>query len=274
MTRAGGAATVGTTDLPCRERTYDGSPGRCIEGVVTRLAALALLASTLATTSCWYHIDDHCPGCTVLSERAPDPPRLRADSPATVLLVHGAFGFGDEWDQVVPALRKHNIDFVAWSWGGPWRSPPKSMARFASALQGLIDTLPPSVRELIVIAHSAGGGLIENAARRVRVPAGHTLRVMAIAPARVNLSAARDGRFSDEAMAQTVSLSQPPLTPVPPHVAIEEYLTDDAPAAGAPDAGEPGEPRLRRIYLGAAVGHNESVPLVALPAIEELARRR
>src|SRR4051812_5183884 len=104
------------------------------------MRAAVLIAVVAATSSgCWQHIDDHCPGCTILSERAPDLPWLRDDSPATVFLVHGAFGFGPEWDDVVAALKKEKIDFVAWSWRGPWRSPSISTARFAAVLQGLLD---------------------------------------------------------------------------------------------------------------------------------------
>ena len=227
------------------------------------------ITALLALPGCWSHIDDHCRGCTVLSERAPDLPQLRGDGPAAVLLVHGAFGFGDEWDAVVDALRKANLEFVAWSWSGPWRSPPRSTARFATALQRMLDALPAAVPELVVIAHSAGGALIENAARRVRVPDGHRLRVLAVAPARSNLSASRDPRFSDDAMGQSLVFSQRTLTRVPPGVSIEEYLTEDQPAVA-----EPVEPGFSRSYLGARVDHNGSVPLVVLPVVEQLAHRR
>jgi pimeloyl-ACP methyl ester carboxylesterase len=233
-----------------------------------RSRLIAAVVAALSPSGCWQHIDDHCPGCTVLSERAPDLPRLREDTPATVLLVHGAFGFGDEWDAVVAALQKGGIDFVAWSWRGPWRSPSRSAARFTAVLQGMLDALPAGVTELLVIAHSAGGALAENAVPRVRVPEGKRLRVLAIEPARANLSAPRDRRFSDQALAQTLSVGQRPLDPVPPRVSVEEYFADDAPSA--PRADEPG---FHRVFLGAHVDHNEAVRLVALPAVERMGER-
>lgn len=235
---------------------------------MSRIAlAVTLAAVTLAGAGCRTHIEDHCPGCTILSERAPDLPRLRADTPATVLLVHGAFGFGPEWDEVVAALQKTPIEFYAWSWGGPWNGPSRATARFAAVLQGLLDTQPRSVHELVVMAHSAGGALIHNAARLVRVPEGKHLRVLSIDAAQANLSAARDRRFSDEALAQTLVVSQRPLGPLPPRVSIEEFLTDDEPPPGQRPADEPG---VRRVYLGAGVTHSESVPLSVLPVIREL----
>jgi hypothetical protein len=141
----------------------------------------------------------------------------------------------------------------------------------------MLDALPAAVPELVVIAHSAGGALIENAARRVRVPEGHRLRVLAIAPARSNLSASRDPRFSDDAMGQTLVFSQRTLTRLPPAVSIEEYLTEDQPVethSQASGGGERVEAGFSRSYLGARVDHNGSVALVALPIVEQLSHRR
>ncbi len=239
--------------------------------LATPLVAALVAVVAFTGAGCRTYMADHCPGCTVLSERAPDLPRLRSDTPATVVLVHGAFGFGPEWDEVVAALRKADIDFVSWSWDGPWRSQPRSTARFAAVLQGLLDAQPPGVPEVVVIAHSAGGALVDNAARRVRVPEGRRLRVLAIAPAQANLSASIDRRFSDEALAQTLVVTQPPLPPVPPRVTVEIYHTDDEPPPGARPPDEQG---VRRSYLGDAVGHDESVRVVALPVVEALSSRR
>ena len=74
----------------------------------TRIAATLWLA--LAAAGCWNAVDAHCPGCAVVSERAPRLPSLPPDTRAVVIIVHGAFGFGDEWREVVDTVRARPQD--------------------------------------------------------------------------------------------------------------------------------------------------------------------
>jgi pimeloyl-ACP methyl ester carboxylesterase len=149
-----------------------------------------------------------------------------------VVLVHGAFGFGKEWDPVLARLERDHVDFVVYEWKGPWSGIGVRVDELAPVLQELVDDGGPRLRELVVIGHSAGGVIADYAARRLRVPPRLRVRVASIA--------APD------------YLKVMPVPPLPPRVSVDEYLDgarDDAPVR------EPGE---RRILLG-RVGHDRSL---------------
>src|SRR5205085_1150333 len=120
---------------------------------------------------------EHCPGCTILTSDSLSAPR--ASGRALVVLVGGAFGFGDEWDPVVAELRAERREFVVFAWPGPWRARNANANALASLLQRALAA--PSLERLLVLAHSAGGQLAGWAVRQLDVPPGKMVLLASIA---------------------------------------------------------------------------------------------
>jgi pimeloyl-ACP methyl ester carboxylesterase len=231
----------------------------------TRIVLALWLA--LAAAGCWNAVDAHCPRCAIVSERAPSLPPLGAGTRAVVILVHGAFGFGDEWRAVVDAVRaRPHTALVAFAWGGPWtRKPSLAAEALRHLVQRAVDEAPPRA-EILVIAHSAGGALASYVGERLRVPASRRVRILSIAaPAGMNLAPYRPAREVDTPLGFAVGGEQAPPGPIARGVDYVEYVTDDPPARPAPS-----RPGVRRVYLGRRVGHTESVGVAALPVVRAL----
>ena len=197
--------------------------------------ALALLLAA-GGAGCWNAVDAHCPGCAIVSERAPVLPSVRRDARAVVILVHGAFGFGDEWREVVAAVRaRPRTQLFAFAWSGPFtRNPSLAAEALRRVLQRAVDEAP-SAAEILVIAHSAGGALASYAGERLLVPPGRRVRILSIAaPEGMNLAPYRPARDVDTPLGFAVGGEQPPLGPIAPGVDYTEYLTADAPAHPTP----------------------------------------
>jgi pimeloyl-ACP methyl ester carboxylesterase len=231
----------------------------------TRLAVTLSLALLIA--GCWNAVDVHCPRCVVVSERAPALPAVRPDTRAVVILVHGAFGFGDEWRAVIDAVRaRPRTALMAFSWGGPWtRKPSLAAEALRRLVQRAVDEAPPGA-EILVIAHSAGGALASYAGERLRVPPGRRVRIISIAaPEGMNLAPYRPARDVDTPLGFAVGGEQAPPGPIARGVDYVEYVTADPPPHPAPlRAG------VRRVYLGRHVGHTESVRVAALALVRAL----
>jgi pimeloyl-ACP methyl ester carboxylesterase len=234
----------------------------------TRIAAtLAAAVALAAAGGCWNAVDAHCPRCVIVSERAPLFVAVRPDTRAVVILVHGAFGFGDEWREVVDTVRaRPKTALMAFSWGGPWtRNPDLAAEALRRLVQRAIDEAPPGA-QIVVIAHSAGGALASYAAERLHVPPGRRVRVLSIAaPEGMNLAPYRPEREVDTPLGFAVGGEQARPGPIAPGVDYVEYETADAPPH--PAIARPG---VRRVYLGARVGHTESVHVAALPVVRGL----
>jgi len=241
----------------------------------TRIAAtLALGCALAAAGGCWNAVETHCPRCAIVSERseavggrAPLLPPLRPDTRAVVILVHGAFGFGDEWREVVDAVRaRPKTALMAFSWGGPWtRKPTLAAAALRRLVQRAVDDAPPGA-QVLVIAHSAGGALASYAAERLHVPPGRRVRILSIAaPEGMSFEPYRPDRAVDTPLGFAVGGEQRAPGPIAPGVDYVEYETADPPAHPAP-----ARPGARRVYLGARVGHTESVRVAALPVVRAL----
>jgi pimeloyl-ACP methyl ester carboxylesterase len=226
----------------------------------------ACLAALLAACGCQYDVADHCAGCAVVEQARPVLPPLRREARALVILVPGGFGFGDEWDKVVPLLRaRRDIDFFVFWWRGPWKELSRMAAHLERVMQASIDRLPPGV-EVLVLAHSAGAAMAESAARGITVAPGRKVRVAAIAaPADVDLSPWTPEEKVNTPLGFAVGGTQRARRAPAAGVEIVEYLTEDRPRE------EPRDGR-RRVYLGANAGHNRSVELVCRPLIAELLR--
>lgn len=250
-----------------------------IPSMLRRVFALALV---LGTSGCWSYLEDHCPGCTVIEHTRPGAPPIPAGAHTLVVLVHGAFGFGDEWDPVVAALRAQpGFAFFAYRWPGPWAGTPRRAVALAQTLQAALDTSPPSVTEVIVLAHSAGGMIAHYAARQLRVPPGRRVVVALLdAPYAINIAPPVEETRPNTPLGLAVGRTQPRYPPLPAGVALTAYVAADLPSHVA-HSSPPREgrapplveaPDVPRLFVG-AVGHNPMVAKVALPLLAERAAR-
>jgi pimeloyl-ACP methyl ester carboxylesterase len=217
---------------------------------------------------CWHAVEDHCPGCVILSQRTLTPlPELPAGTAAIVILVHGAFGFGNEWRPVVAeARRRRDVVLTAFAWSGPFaRKPSLPAEMLRRTIQQAIDRAP-SGAEVLVLAHSAGGALTAYAAPRLRVPARGRVRIISIAGADTMSVApwVPDERVNTP-LGFAVGGVQRDQRVLAPGVEYVDYVTRDRPRVEPP----PVLVGARRVYLG-DVGHNASIAIVAVPLLRDL----
>ncbi len=229
--------------------------GRQITSLFIVLSALAL-----SICGCFNRAADHCRGCFIASRLTP-PPSLDAEATARVVLVGGGFGFGDEWQPVIDALKTAQISFYVFEWPGPGRDslpPARSLAR---ALQNDLDHAP-SLRRLVVLSHSAGGTLAGWAIRRIRVPTGRQLLFAAIAaPRDLDLAPFVPDDSVNTPLGLAVGGVEQSTPPLPSGVIVVEYLTQERPL----------HPKSGTIYLGSRVSHDQSVAVASLPLVRALA---
>jgi pimeloyl-ACP methyl ester carboxylesterase len=238
-----------------------------VDGSTRSRAVLLLAMAAWSTAGCWNGVAEHCRGCTIVSERTPGLPRLAADTRAVVVLVHGAFGFGDEWRPVLDALEaRPHVATLVFGWGGPWtRKPSLAAEALRRVVQSAVDRAPPGV-PVVVIAHSAGGALASYVGERLRLPPGRRARIASIAaPEGMNLAPFEPEAGVNTPLGIAIGGHQPPLGPIAPGVEYVEYETADRPSEQA--AARPSRPGVVRVYLGVHVGHNASVAKVAVPLV-------
>jgi pimeloyl-ACP methyl ester carboxylesterase len=218
-------------------------------------------------SGCWHAVDKHCRGCTIVSQEDSAPLAMPPSTRAVVILVHGAFGFGEEWRPVVDALKaKQDVVVAAWKWRGPFtRKPAKSAEAFRQKLQAIVDAAPAPAK-IVVLAHSAGGMLTSYVASRLRVPADKPAQLVSIAGT---------DEFSFAPLATEKKSPQPPgaLPPrdglydtVAPNITYVAYINRDEPA-------HPKAPMLKgttRVFLGHRMSHNGSIAAAGLPIVEKL----
>jgi len=238
-----------------------------------RAVTLALL---VALSGCWHDVADYCSGCRVFDLLNPrSSVALAPRGRALVVLVHGAFGFGDEWAPVVERVRAHrDMDLVAVAWRGPWRSPRHAAHALVSLVQSALDGAPASYGEILVIAHSAGGMLTDYMARRLRIPTGR--HVSAALVASPELRPIDDGPLEDAVntpLGLPLGRDRAPVPALPYGVDMVEYHTDDAPTAPAALAEDERRP-IRRVYMGAKAGHNRVLGVVGTRLVDTMASGR
>jgi pimeloyl-ACP methyl ester carboxylesterase len=99
------------------------------------------------------------------------------DTRVLYLLVPGMLGFGWEWDAPLRAMRAAPQSAVQ---AFDWR-PSSPVARVAGDLARAVDALfsaaPPSLRQVVIIGHSAGGIVTAQAAGLLRVPPGRAVLI-------------------------------------------------------------------------------------------------
>jgi alpha-beta hydrolase superfamily lysophospholipase len=226
-----------------------------LSSVHLRLTAIAVVLG-LSASGCWSHVEDYCRGCAVADREHTALPATPATTHTEVVLVHGAWGFGGEWKEVVETVRQSpGFSLVAWSWpgpfGGPFHNPKQDALALRAELQALLDGLPPSVGEILVFAHSAGGLITNLAVRQLNVPSGRHMTVVLLDPALHPTLAKRE--------------EYPPLPSGVVASAFFAAVPPARPGAAAPPSGADATD-LPWQYVG-AVGHDPMVAKVSLPIL-------
>src|SRR5439155_5915603 len=108
----------------------------------------------LLLAGCITHVHKQCPDCPYADGIA-SAPHLRPGTTRLFVLVPGALGYGWEWDAAVAALRKSHTEFVVF-WWDPWNSLRKGADKLRDVLHTAL-WVEPSLQEIVVVAHSAGG---------------------------------------------------------------------------------------------------------------------
>ena len=231
----------------------------------SRVLVIVSFVVAASKSGCWSQVEQYCPRCPTVEHTQVTIPPPGPGTHTEVVLVHGAFGFGEEWTPIVTALRQSpGVAFFAWTWPGPqpFANPPRDAQVLASELQALLDQLPAAVEELLVLAHSGGAVLTNFAARQLRVPPGRHVTVALLDPALWPI------------LALWPALAAPAsYPPVPAGVTMTVYFAAlPPPLAARPLPPDPTRTTdLPQEYVG-NVGHNPIVAKVALPLLA--ARRR
>lgn len=224
---------------------------------------LALIPVLLS--GCWNFVLDVCPDCRIVEHRRAVAPPLPASARVVVVLVPGAFGFGDEWKPVLAALgAQPALSSFVFDWPGPWSNPERSGRALASVLQQSIDASSPSLERVVVLAHSAGGMIADWAVRNVVVPPGRRLELIGLD------GALRWKHWKTEHQVNTpigfaVGGEPIPYPGIPERVAITHYICRDPLDRQSVDGDG-----TKRVFVGAKAGHNEMVGKVAVPIVATL----
>ncbi|MGO8992241.1 MAG: esterase/lipase family protein [Polyangiaceae bacterium] len=223
------------------------------------LGVLLVLPLALASSGCWYDVKSHCPGCTVVDHAATTVPVPAPGTHTEVVMVHGTWGFGSEWTKVVAAVRQYpGFDLMVWSWPGAFRDVRLDAQAFGVELQALVDFLPASVDEVIVLAHSAGAVMTNFSMRQLRVPPGRHVTVALLDPPPFPPIVPRDEYL-----------------PLPPRVTATLFHAKGPPPKQqpilVPSAGDGTD--LPQEYVG-PVGHDPIVAMVSLPILAARHRAR
>jgi pimeloyl-ACP methyl ester carboxylesterase len=211
-----------------------------------------LFAAAMTASGCWFHVEEVCPDCAIVDHAHTAIPPTAPFTHTEVVLVHGSLGFGDEWRPVIEAVRESpGFDLVAWTWPGPFRNPPRDALALRAEIQALLDGLPSSVEEIIVLAHSAGGLLTNLAIRQLNVPAGRHVTVA----------------FLDATFWPRLEKREK-YGPLPPGVTATVFFAKDPPGhvapKGTPNGAEGTD--MPWEYVG-AVGHDPMVAKASLPIL-------
>jgi hypothetical protein len=237
--------------------------------------------AALGASGCFHALEAQCGGC-VVARAASDPPPVGPGKTGLVVVVHGAYGLGREWLPIRGALLgRPDLAHFVFVWRGPrgagMRDPGEALR---TLLQASLDRLPIETRDVLVLAHSAGGPVAEYAARRLVVPEGVRVEIALLDPARTTLATYQPVEPIetplDGAGPFAARVAPPPL---PAAVAIREYragtLLGKLLAAldrVRPVQSDVRDPRKERVTLGDKVGHGAAVAVAGLPLIERLGR--
>ncbi len=239
-----------------------------------RLALVAVLLS-----GCFSRAELACRDCAIVRVEQPAPPPVPEGRRAVVVLLHGAFGFGSEWNPIRRALAERpELAWWVFSWPGPFGGDvPARADAFRVALQATVSSLPSTARDVLVLAHSAGGGVADYAARRLVVPDGVTVHVALLDSARISDANYHATQVIDTPLGISLDTRQDPTPPVPRGVVIDDFRAGTAPLHGTGERTFPPEigvlpPLGEHVHWLGKVTHGGAVAKAGMPLVDALPR--
>jgi pimeloyl-ACP methyl ester carboxylesterase len=131
---------------------------------------IGALLFALVACGCVTHVSKQGPTGAVVDAEQPRLPALKPGTERLFVLVPGLLGYGWEWDAPVARLRATpKVDFVVF-WWEPWGSVDRAARQLDEVLWNALTAAPASVKEIIVVAHSAGGVVAAHAVGRLPSP--------------------------------------------------------------------------------------------------------
>ena len=230
----------------------------------------ACLTALVALPGCITHVQKQCPTCAVVDAEAPKLPPLKPGTTRLFVLVPGLLGYGWEWDKPVARLRATpGVDFVVF-WWEPWGSVDRAARALDTVLSRALAEAPPSVREIIVVAHSAGGLIAAHAVGRLPAPARKLTLVTIGAPfAGMHICPWSEVDVIHAPLMLGVAAVYHKYPQPPPGVEVIEYITrwpaDPVmqPHWGTtPSMAGVGPPGARRIEVDPSLDHNDVIDRV------------
>jgi hypothetical protein len=224
----------------------------------------ALAVAALAVAGCITPPASRCTSCRVLDGAHPALPPLRAGVTRLFVLVPGLLGYGWEWDRPVARLRAaSDVDFVVF-WWEPWGSVDRAARQLADVIARAQAAAPPSLREVIVVAHSAAGVVAAHALGHLPPPSRRLTLVTIGAPfAGMHICPWSEEDVLHAPLMLAVAARWRRYPTPPPGVEIIEYVTSYpsdpvmhpywGKSAAPPDIGPAG---ARRIDVDPRLDHN------------------
>jgi pimeloyl-ACP methyl ester carboxylesterase len=225
---------------------------------------ISALILALTMCGCVTNVSKQCPTCAVVDAARPRLPPLKPGTERLFVLVPGLLGYGWEWDAPVARLRATpKVDFVVF-WWEPWGSVDRAARQLDDVLWHALTAAPPSVREIIVVAHSAGGLVAAHAVGRLPSPPRKLTLVTIGAPfAGMHICPWSEVDVLHAPLMLSVAAVYHRYPPPPPGVEVLEYVTawpaDPVmqPHWGtAPSRGDVGPAGARRIEVDPKLDHN------------------
>jgi pimeloyl-ACP methyl ester carboxylesterase len=229
-----------------------------------RAAAVAALVAGVALAGCVTPPQARCPSCRVIDRAHPELPELGAGVERLFVLVPGTLGYGWEWDTPVARLRAaHAVETVVF-WWDPWGSLDRAARDLADLLARLQEGAPPSLREIVVVAHSGGGLVAAHALGHLAAPATRLTVVTIGAPfAGMHICPCAEEDVVHAPTMLSIATRYRRYPDPPPGVEVIEYVTSYPSdpvmhpywgrSAAPPDIGPAG---ARRIPVDPRLDHN------------------
>jgi hypothetical protein len=188
-----------------------------------RLVSLMLIVSV---AGCFAPAVKRCPDCVVLDGYHVDLPRLKPATTRLFVLAPGLLGYGWEWEAPVRQLRATpHADFVVFAFD-PWGSLDRAARELRGVIANAVANAPPSVREVIVVAHSAAGLIAARALAGLEPPPrALTLVTIGTPFAGMHICPCSETDMLHAPLMLSVSDSFAKWPPLPAGVRLIEYVT-------------------------------------------------
>jgi hypothetical protein len=234
--------------------------------------AFPVIAIVTLASGCFAAPARRCPSCRLIDGRAATLPPLNAGTTRLFILVPGTLGYGWEWDRPVERLRATpGVELAVFVWDG-WSSLERAARELTAVLERAQLVAPPSLREIVVLAHSGGGVVAAYAVGQLPPPRVSLTLVTIGAPfAGMHICPCSESDLKHAPLMLSLSTRFSRYPAPAPGVKVIEYVTaypgDPVmhPYWGESAAPEGiGPPGARRIMLDPRLDHSNGVDLAVI----------